>query len=122
MRTWNAQARATEKVTAERVLGDLRVTSARHEERATLQRQAADATLTLVQSHAKDVAKQADERARDLVAAKNETIKMNEAKSKEVLEAQKEVTKMMVCQNELGSQRLLQVAGDADALSARASM
>ena len=122
MRTRNAQARATEKVAAERALGDLKVASARHEVRATLQQEAADAHLTLVKDHAKDVVKLADERARDLVAAKDETIKINEAKNKEVLEMQKEVTKMMVCQSELASQRLLQMTGDADALTARASM
>ena len=122
MRTRNAQARATEKVAAERALGDLKVASARHEVRATLQQEAADAHLTLVKDHAKDVVKLADERARDLVAAKDETIKINEAKNKEVLEMQKEVTKMMVCQSELSSQRMLQMTGDADALTARASM
>ena len=123
MRTWNAQARATEKVAAERALGDLKVASARHEVRATLQQEAADAHLTLVKDHAKHVVKLADERARDLIAAKDETIKINETKNKEVLDAQKEVTRMMVCQSELASQRNIQMLGEhADALTARASM
>ena len=122
MRTWNAQARAAEKVVAEHALGELKVASARHEERATLQKEAADAQLTLVKDHSKDVVALANQRAKELVAAKDETIKVGEAKHKEALEMQKEVTKMIVCQNELNSQRMLQVAGDDDALTAQASM
>ena len=84
--------------------------------------EAGEEKLTLVQESARVATMLAKASTADLLAAKDETITANDKRTKELLAMQAANSRMLLHQSETAQQRMLQMTGDADALTAWASM